>query len=204
MQLFLLYLQVQYMHASSNGKKHALLSLWLRDTKMTMRSKVEERPQVWRQQHWNSRSYSPSLFRKHFNMRLMTAHDNRLLLFATQRQPSLAVPPRSHTQALSFIKRPPSLPALLTRLYLTIPATSNVAWDWRHGSEKKKKRRKKVVQEEYCEWCSVVSTWAKLKTNMRYVTKGSGWVAAQGYPLDPVSPPKLLFSSTQWRRQQTQ
>lgn len=182
---------------------------------MTMRSNAEERPQVWRQQHWNSSSYSPSLLRKHFNLRLVTAHDNCLLLFATQQQPSLAVPPRSHTQALSFIRRPLSFVSEMTQRRL-IPPHSLRTFSSQYrprrmlpetgdmGARKKKRRRKKVVQEEYCEWCSVVSTWAKLKTNMRYVTKGSGWVAAQRYPLDPVSPPKLLFSSTQWRRQQTQ
>lgn len=184
---------------------------------ITMRSNAEERPQVWRQQHWNSSSYSPSLLRKQFNLRLVTAHDNCLLLFATQQKPSLAVPPRSHTQALSFIRRPLSFVSEMTQRRLIPPTPHSLCTftsQYRPpqmlpetgdmGARKKKRRRKKVVQEEYCEWCSVVSTWAKLKTNMRYVTKGSGWVAAQGYPLDPVSPPKLLFSSTQWRRQQTQ
>lgn len=37
----------------------------------------------------------------------------------------------------------------------------------------------------------------KLKTNMRWEPNTRVWVGAQGYPLDPVSPPKLLFSSTQ-------
>lgn len=45
------------------------------------------------------------------------------------------------------------------------------------GEAKKKKRKenqqKKLAQEEYCERRCVVSTRAKLKTNMRYATKGS-------------------------------
>lgn len=145
----------------------------------------------------------------------MTAHGNHLLLFVMRSQPSLKKPLYSHTRGLSFIRRPLLLSPTwqreinsspLTHLYLTLLATLIVARGWEplQAKDREMTRERKKYKRNYCEWCSIVSTWPKLKTNMRYVTKSSGLGSSPGYPLDPVSPPKLLFSSTQWRRQQTQ
>lgn len=58
-----------------------------------------------------------------------------------------------------------------------------------HGREK--------IQQEYCEWYSIVSTWAKPKTNTRYVTKSSGLGSSSGVPLgSSVSAKALVFQYT--------
>lgn len=117
----------------------------------------------------------------------------------------LKVPPYSCTRGFSFIRRPffclhtdnkRLIPLTHLCSYFGPPCcclglgtTSEKILEDDMGEEK--------IQEEYCEWCSIVSTSPKPKTNTRYVTKSSGLGSSSGVPLGTsVSAKALVFQYT--------
>lgn len=165
---------------------------------------------MWR--HWkcNSRSCSSSVLSKHFILRFMTAHGNRLLLFVMQRQPSLKR--KKKTRTLTRKARllsggpfgrlqpdrdrliPPKTPFLHIIGYLECCSWLGTTSNKKEGDdtgEHKKKTRKRLRAMQY----RFNMTYAENK-HERCNKKLKPGYQPKGYPLDPVSPPKLLFSST--------